>query len=205
MRNGSKPCRLRPVGRISGVRRRSPPSTGRMKRPVERAQQRRQFGSSREEPLAMASWCSALDVLASRRCRRPRAARRGAPSTAPRWRRARAVAAVDASAIARSMSARSLAEAGSPTTCSPPGSACTRARASPAVSVEDPGAAASCAQAGSRGRQFQRGRLRLDQRGESLALGPSPRRPSARQLGRANPSDRAGPDTGRRARPGGVR
>ncbi len=28
-RNGSKPCRLRPVGRIAGVRSRSPPGAGR--------------------------------------------------------------------------------------------------------------------------------------------------------------------------------
>ena len=33
MRNGSKPCRLRPVGKTAGVRSRSPPGAGRMKRP----------------------------------------------------------------------------------------------------------------------------------------------------------------------------
>ena len=33
MRNGSKPCRLRPVGRMAGVRSRSPPGAGRTKRP----------------------------------------------------------------------------------------------------------------------------------------------------------------------------
>ena len=44
MRNGSKPCRLRPVGRTCGVRSRSPPGAGRTKRP---SSARRRPASSR--------------------------------------------------------------------------------------------------------------------------------------------------------------
>ena len=62
MRNGSKPCRLRPVGRIAGVRSRSPPGAGRMKRP---SSARRMRGQSRD-PAPACDRCAARSCRASR-------------------------------------------------------------------------------------------------------------------------------------------
>ena len=62
MRKGSKPWRLRPVGRIAGVRSRSPPGAGRMKRP------------SSAFRIAEISWSSASQRSVSARFRKTRKA-----------------------------------------------------------------------------------------------------------------------------------
>ena len=74
MRNGSKAWMLRPVGRISGLRIRSPPGTGAMKRPAERAHERRNFGRAcRRSFAARRAWPGRR---ASRRSRYRRASQR---------------------------------------------------------------------------------------------------------------------------------
>ena len=117
MRKGSKPCRLRPVGRIAGVRSRSPPGAGRDEAAVERAQQRRRSrgparagasvaASSRRRLRASSSARRRAQRRVGRRRRRaprsprapaarrapprpaPAACRRAPPASAPRRRRA---------------------------------------------------------------------------------------------------------------------
>jgi hypothetical protein len=71
MRKGSKPCRLRPVGSMSGLRSRSPPGAGRMKRPSSAC------------IMAGSSWSSPAGGRSRRargRARDRRSWRRGSPA-----------------------------------------------------------------------------------------------------------------------------
>ena len=175
MRKGSKPCRLRPVGRIAGVRSRSPPGAGRMKRP----------SSACRMPAISWSSASRRSVAASSRRRPGRIVRvrpRGPlPASAAdegldRARSGRAPCAASATAAQSTLLGRSAARrrhAGRA------GSACIPAPGAPRPSAAI-AAVASPPQAGSAGARSTAVGLRLDQRREvACALAASASRVEA--------------------------
>ena len=152
MRKGSKPCRLRPVGRMAGVRSRSPPGAGRTKRP----------SSARRRPAI--SWSSASSAVdrgqlveqAQRARRRPACrpaasarCRRLARRPAPRPRRARAAgrARPRPSTAAGRRARRALGAL--PTTCRPCGISVYSSSSTASVERGDPARRPSSPQAGS--------------------------------------------------------
>ena len=109
MRNGSKPCRLRPVGRIAGVRSRSPPGAGRTIAAVERAQDAGDLVSCAQQPVGVGEFAQRSELRPACRAGRARLRRRACDERLDRGA-LRHGAEVD-SAIASSRSARSAATA----------------------------------------------------------------------------------------------
>ena len=140
MRNGSKPCRLRPVGRIAGVRSRSPPGAGRTKRPSSACSNAGDLvvvGQQRDRSRPVRCSMAQRAVVAGIAGERQRRFRRGAGDQRldrPRARAARRARPRRPPAAGRR--ARSRVGA-SPTTCRPCGISVYSSSSTACVSARD--------------------------------------------------------------------
>ncbi len=122
IRNGSKPCRLRPVGRIAGLRRRSPAGAGRTKRPSSARSRAGSSCSSRSmRSVAASSWNIASVASSLVMPPAARAAAGVAPATSASTAARSGRWPWLASAEASSRSTRAMAGMAAPITCMPCG------------------------------------------------------------------------------------